>query len=144
MYLLYNQSFITLFILGPEDFKWHRESVMLLISLYQAKKSQFTSGFVKKRDLWSEIASEMSLQGFSVSMIACEKKWHNLCATYRKLKECSLKKRSCWQYFQPLQEALEENYSIQNLSLNGNCLLRNDTSCNMVCIFIFLLLLFDM
>ncbi|KFM58111.1 hypothetical protein X975_25454, partial [Stegodyphus mimosarum] len=115
-----------------QDFKWCQKSVMLLISLYQKKKAEFLSGFVKKRDLWSQVASEMSLRGFNVSFIACEKKWHNLYATYRKLKESNVKKRSYWPYFQPLREVLETNVDVQNVNLNGRCYNEDENTCKMV------------
>lgn len=127
-----NSGYKLFLILGTEDFKWNRESVMLLISLYQSNKAQFDSGFVKKRDLWAQIAAEMSSRGFMVNLVGCEKKWHNLSATYRRLKDCGMKKRNHWPYFHPLQELLDGNSDIHNPNHNNSCSIGNEGSCNVV------------
>lgn len=112
------KSYLFYFAGGQDDFKWTHDSVMLLCSLYLARKEQFLSGAVKKRDLWTDIAQELTREGFSATCIACEKKWHNLIATYKKVTMYSRKKT--WPYLRIFRKIVEEQ-EMRSAVLSEQC-----------------------
>jgi len=62
-----------------EKYSWTTKGTKLLLELYRERKDKFRDPKIKKRNLWTEIASEMSKGGYRyLSEDALDRKLRNL------------------------------------------------------------------
>uniref|UniRef100_A0AAG5DA04 MADF domain-containing protein n=1 Tax=Anopheles atroparvus TaxID=41427 RepID=A0AAG5DA04_ANOAO len=66
---------------GPQEFKWTRESCLLLLHEYELLKDKFKDRKNKKKDLWAEISLKFK------KIYACDLEWDVAYKKFRNLKQ---------------------------------------------------------
>ncbi|XP_066951709.1 uncharacterized protein [Macrobrachium rosenbergii] len=67
--------------------QWLHFHVQKLVSLVGERWSDFQNSVKKKKFIWKEIATSLSVDGFNVSGKECDRKWRNLKIRYLALRE---------------------------------------------------------
>ncbi|XP_017483041.1 PREDICTED: uncharacterized protein LOC108371930 [Rhagoletis zephyria] len=92
--------------------RWTPECTRLMLQMRFERQLEFQQRLRQKKELWSEIATEMRRQGLcdsSLTAEACDLKYRNMLQTYKKnrLKEDSgLQSLIAWEYYELFKEAL--------------------------------------
>uniref|UniRef100_A0A0A1WQ95 Trihelix transcription factor GT-4 n=1 Tax=Zeugodacus cucurbitae TaxID=28588 RepID=A0A0A1WQ95_ZEUCU len=92
--------------------RWTPECTRVMLQLRFERQLEFQQRIRQKKELWSEIATEMRRQGlcdFSLTAEVCDLKYRNMLQTYKKnrLKEDSgMQSLIAWEYYDIFKEAL--------------------------------------
>jgi hypothetical protein len=90
----------------PDDFKWTRSLVLMLIDNCLSKKDDFSNPQKKKKRVWESVALVMKAHGYNVTWAVCEKKMRNMKQTYKSIKDSNGKTgrgRKSWEYYDGME-----------------------------------------
>ncbi|KAJ9582008.1 hypothetical protein L9F63_003591 [Diploptera punctata] len=93
----------------PKTYKasWSREMTQILIEEYRNMVDDFRNPHKKQKDLWYELANNMSQKGYDVSWDMCDRKWRNLKHTFKTIHanpHRSTKSKRRWEFYNDLEE----------------------------------------
>lgn len=63
-------------------FQWPSEAVDCLLKHFKTYWRDFQDGLRKKKDIWEDISSAMSEEGFAISSYECGKKFRSIKVSY--------------------------------------------------------------
>ncbi|XP_053962414.1 uncharacterized protein LOC128865989 [Anastrepha ludens] len=92
--------------------RWTPECTRVMLQLRFERQLEFQQRIRQKKELWSEIATEMRRQGlcdFSLTAEVCDLKYRNMLQTYKKnrIKEDSgMQSLIAWEYYELFKDAL--------------------------------------
>ncbi|XP_030749429.1 uncharacterized protein LOC115877416 [Sitophilus oryzae] len=103
-----------------DEFKWTKQTTLLLLNLYKEKNYLFRNSKIKNKDIWLEILREFQERGYwSITIEILDRKMRNLKKTYKDNKDKKNKTgESCitWEYFDIMDEIFFNDKTINPTS----------------------------
>jgi len=87
---------------------WTHSMTLLLLELYRNHRTQFRSA-KHMRNVWQKICDKMSEEGYNLTWQLCEKKFRNMKATFKDIKDNNRQSgrgKRKWPYYEILNELL--------------------------------------
>ena len=101
---------------GTSKDLWPKPQTLQLLDTYKKLKSIFSDGRTKKKKAWDELAAVMECEGYKVSGQICNKKFDNMKAIYKGIKDNARQTGrgggKVWEYYVLMDEIMCQSHTV--------------------------------
>ncbi|KYQ50963.1 hypothetical protein ALC60_09944, partial [Trachymyrmex zeteki] len=102
-----------------ESYIWPDEAVLLFLEIYRNKEPTFALGLKRYNKIWLEIANEMKMANYNVTVVQCQNKMSGLKRTYKNISDSNKKSgnhSSSWAFYSAMDSIFGEKAWVAPIS----------------------------